>query len=98
MLLLYAFAAIAGPPQPDFPDVQSLAHRCGRGVSSHARIVVMHRDSRLVIYDEALPADQINCLLAWAASWRGRIVNGVSTYASDRGLRGPYELPTKSKR
>lgn len=93
MVLALIALFVATAQQSDFPDEQSLANGCGTRVLSHARIQEVHGDSHLLIYDDRLPSAQVNCLLDWAASLQGKVINGVRTYASHRYPLGPYDIP-----
>jgi len=97
MLLLVAMALATPESGPNLFE-RSLAKDCGTQVLRQARVQTIHGDSRTLIYDERLPSKQVSCLLAWAASWHGRIVNGVDTYASKRYPLGPYDIPPELKR
>jgi len=96
MIALFALAVVTTTENADLE--RSMVETCGMQVTRHARIKTMHGDSRLLIYDAALPPEQIDCLQRWAASWRHRIINGVGTYASHRYPLGPYELPPEARR
>ena len=95
MLIPFAFALFAAT-EPTYFEL-SLAEACGKQVLNHSRIWT-NGDNRTLIYDDRLPPEQTTCLLAWAASWRDRLVNGVNTYASPRYPLGPYEIPPELRR
>ena len=96
MLVPFAFALLGATQPTNFLE-PSLAQACGKQILDHSRIWT-NGDNRTLIYDNQLPPEQTSCLLAWAASWRGQLVNGVNTYASPRYPLGPYEIPPELRR
>lgn len=91
--MLLALALVPGAPILE----PSLREACGGQVLEHARIESNHGDSNLLIYDDRLAPRQVNCLLDWASSWHGRIINGVRTYRSKRYPLGPYDIPPEMR-
>ena len=96
MLVPFAFALLAAAEPANLLE-PSLAKACGKEVLNHARIWT-NGDSRTLIYDNRLPPEQTRCLLTWAESWRGQLVNGVNTYASPRYPLGPYDISPELRR